>query len=59
MTTTPRTTRIGMLTFPGLNQLDLGGRLVVPVRGRMTLVVNDEAGMVISEHGDYRFVPLR
>jgi hypothetical protein len=25
----------------------------------MTLVVNDEAGLVISEHGDYRFVPLR
>jgi protein-L-isoaspartate(D-aspartate) O-methyltransferase len=42
-----------------VDQLDLGGRLVVPVRGRMTLVVNDEAGLLISEHGDYRFVPLR
>ena len=42
-----------------VDQLDLGGRLVVPVRGRMTRVVNDVGGLVISEHGDYRFVPLR
>ena len=42
-----------------VDQLDDEARLVVPVRGRMTLVVRTPDRLRISEHGDYRFVPLR
>ncbi|MFC6287187.1 protein-L-isoaspartate O-methyltransferase [Nocardioides sp. GCM10027113] len=47
-----------------VTQLTVGGRLVIPVRGRMLLVVRpgpgtDEDDLDISEHGLYRFVPLR
>ena len=45
-----------------VDQLAVGGRLVVPVTGRMVLVttgVGAAAGAVeTSEHGAYRFVPL-
>lgn len=36
------------------DQLADGGRMVIPVRGRMLLVSGDR----VSEHGYYRFVPL-
>jgi protein-L-isoaspartate(D-aspartate) O-methyltransferase len=39
-------------------QLAERGRMVIPVIGTMLLVVQDEAGPVISRHGSYRFVPL-
>ncbi len=41
-----------------VTQLADGGRIVVPVRGTMTLGVLREGGLQISEHGRYRFVPL-
>ena len=34
------------------------GRLVVPVRSRMTLVVQRDGDREVSRHGSYRFVPL-
>lgn len=40
-------------------QLADGGRMVLPVAGRMTLVVRDGERVVTSEHGTYSFVPLR
>ena len=40
-----------------VEQLGPEGRLVIPVAGRMTLVVMP--GPVVTEHGGYRFVPLR
>ena len=42
-----------------LGQLGDPGRLVVPVGGRMTLVVRGPGGDAVSTHGSYRFVPLR
>jgi protein-L-isoaspartate(D-aspartate) O-methyltransferase len=36
-----------------------GGRMVVPVAGRMLLVERRGADITTSEHGWYRFVPLR
>lgn len=42
-----------------VDQLADGGRMVVPVTGRMVLVTKGEGGAVeTSEHGAYRFVPL-
>ncbi|OLT54060.1 protein-L-isoaspartate O-methyltransferase [Cellulosimicrobium sp. CUA-896] len=42
-----------------VEQLLPGGRMVVPVRHTMTLVVRDAGGTVrTSEHGTYSFVPL-
>jgi protein-L-isoaspartate(D-aspartate) O-methyltransferase len=41
-----------------LEQLSVGGRMVIPVRGTMLLVVQTESGPDISRHGSYRFVPL-
>ena len=42
-----------------IDQLAPGGRLVVPVAGRMVRVTKGEDGAVsTSEHGAYRFVPL-
>jgi protein-L-isoaspartate(D-aspartate) O-methyltransferase len=44
---------------PLLDQLGDPGRLVVPVEGRMTLVVREHGHDEVSTHGSYRFVPLR
>ncbi|OFE16352.1 protein-L-isoaspartate carboxylmethyltransferase [Humibacillus sp. DSM 29435] len=35
------------------------GRLVVPVRGTMTLAVRQGQALTTTHHGHYRFVPLR
>jgi len=40
-------------------QLGEGGRLVVPVRTTMHLVVRRGAGRTVTTHGEYVFVPLR
>ncbi len=40
-------------------QLAPGGRMVIPVSSRMLLVRATEDGPQVTEHGDYRFVPLR
>ena len=42
-----------------VDQLADGGRLVIPVRGTMTLVTRDGDDLRVSHHGSYRFVPLR
>ena len=42
-----------------VDQLADGGRLVIPVRGTMTLVTRDGDETRQSHHGSYRFVPLR
>ncbi len=42
-----------------LAQLADGGRMVIPVAGRMLLVQRDGDDTLVSEHGFYRFVPLR
>jgi protein-L-isoaspartate(D-aspartate) O-methyltransferase len=42
-----------------VDQLADGGRLVIPVSGRMLLVIRDGDDLEVSEHGFYRFVPLR
>jgi protein-L-isoaspartate(D-aspartate) O-methyltransferase len=42
-----------------VDQLGDEGRMVVPVSGTMRLVRNTEHGAEVSEHGGYRFVPLR
>ncbi len=42
-----------------VDQLAEGGCLVVPVRGVMTKAVRRGADVDLSEHGRYRFVPLR
>jgi protein-L-isoaspartate(D-aspartate) O-methyltransferase len=42
-----------------VDQLGSPGRMVIPVAGRMTLVLRDDTGVRTSEHGLYRFVPLR
>jgi protein-L-isoaspartate(D-aspartate) O-methyltransferase len=44
---------------PLQEQLGDGGRLVVPVRGTMQLVVRRGEDLEVSQHGSYRFVPLR
>jgi protein-L-isoaspartate(D-aspartate) O-methyltransferase len=44
-----------------VEQLTPDGILVVPVGGRMVRVVRDDSapdGLLLSEHGHYRFVPL-
>lgn len=44
------------------DQLGAGGRMVLPVRGEMLLVVRRSdapAGLTVTTHGAYRFVPLR
>ena len=42
-----------------VDQLGEGGRLVIPVRGTMTLVTRTGDDVRESHHGSYRFVPLR
>jgi protein-L-isoaspartate(D-aspartate) O-methyltransferase len=47
-----------------VEQLAVGGRMVIPVLGTMLLVVRPGEGtseddLEVSEHGGYRFVPLR
>jgi protein-L-isoaspartate(D-aspartate) O-methyltransferase len=42
-----------------LDQLREGGRMVVPVAGTLLLVVRTPEGRDVTEHGSYRFVPLR
>jgi len=42
-----------------VDQLADDGRMVVPVRGVMTLAVRRGAELDLSEHGRYNFVPLR
>ena len=42
-----------------VDQLAVGGRMAIPVDGTMLLVERGERGTEISEHGGYRFVPLR
>jgi len=42
-----------------VDQLGEGGRLVIPVRGTMTLVTRSGDEVRESHHGSYRFVPLR
>jgi protein-L-isoaspartate(D-aspartate) O-methyltransferase len=42
-----------------VDQLGEGGRLVIPVRGTMTLVTRNGTAIRESHHGSYRFVPLR
>lgn len=41
-----------------VEQVGPGGRMVVPVAGRMLLVVRSEEGVTVTRHGHYRFVPL-
>lgn len=42
-----------------LDQLAGEARMVIPLRGTMTLVVRSDGIDEITEHGGYRFVPLR
>ena len=42
-----------------LAQLADPGRMVIPVRGTMTLVERSDGVDHVTEHGGYRFVPLR
>lgn len=42
-----------------VDQLGDLGRLVIPVAGTMLLVVRNGDGLTVTEHGRYRFVPLR
>jgi protein-L-isoaspartate(D-aspartate) O-methyltransferase len=41
-----------------VEQLSDNGRLVIPVRGTMTLAVRRGPDLLTSTHGSYRFVPL-
>jgi protein-L-isoaspartate(D-aspartate) O-methyltransferase len=42
-----------------VDQLAVGGRMVVPVLSRMMLIKRDSDAVHTSAHGHYRFVPLR
>lgn len=42
-----------------VDQLDDGARMVIPVAGTMLLVVRTGDALAVTEHGHYRFVPLR
>jgi protein-L-isoaspartate(D-aspartate) O-methyltransferase len=48
----------GRLPEELVEQLTVGGRMVIPVAGRMLVVERDEDGVRRSRHGHYRFVPL-
>ncbi|MGB9013085.1 MAG: protein-L-isoaspartate O-methyltransferase [Aeromicrobium sp.] len=41
-----------------VDQIMVGGRMVVPVNGTMLLVRRGPDGVAVTEHGRYRFVPL-
>jgi protein-L-isoaspartate(D-aspartate) O-methyltransferase len=47
--------------LPGelVEQVAVGGRMVIPVNGTMLMVERTPSGPEVSEHGAYRFVPLR
>jgi protein-L-isoaspartate(D-aspartate) O-methyltransferase len=47
------------LPQPLVDQLADPGRLVLPVAGRMTLVVLEDGAVDVNKLGYYRFVPLR
>jgi protein-L-isoaspartate(D-aspartate) O-methyltransferase len=42
-----------------VDQVAIAGRMVIPVSGTMLLVERRDQGVEVSEHGWYRFVPLR
>ena len=42
-----------------VEQVSVGGRMVIPVSGTMLLVERTPSGPEVTEHGRYRFVPLR
>jgi protein-L-isoaspartate(D-aspartate) O-methyltransferase len=42
-----------------VEQLGGDGRMVLPVRGTMLLVVRRDGELEVTQHGSYRFVPLR
>jgi protein-L-isoaspartate(D-aspartate) O-methyltransferase len=42
-----------------VDQLAVGGVMVVPVSGELLRVVRGEGGLSVTRHGSYRFVPLR
>jgi protein-L-isoaspartate(D-aspartate) O-methyltransferase len=42
-----------------VEQLCVGGRMVIPVYGTMLAVVRAQDGVEVTRHGGYRFVPLR
>lgn len=42
-----------------LSQLDVGGRMVIPVAGELMAVDLTTDGYHVRRHGHYRFVPLR
>lgn len=42
-----------------VDQVAIGGRMVIPVNGTMLRVERTDLGVEVSEHGGYRFVPLR
>ncbi len=44
---------------PLVDQLGDEGRMVLPVRGTMLLVVRRDGEPEVTQHGAYRFVPLR
>jgi protein-L-isoaspartate(D-aspartate) O-methyltransferase len=48
----------GLMPDGLLDQLGDPGRMVLPLSGRMTLVVRSDGRDEFSEHGRYRFVPL-
>lgn len=48
----------GRLPDELIDQLAVGGRMVIPVAGRMLVVERDDLGVHRTHHGYYRFVPL-
>ncbi len=42
-----------------VDQLGDPGVMVIPVNGTMLRVTRDDSGVDVTEHGSYRFVPLR
>ncbi len=48
----------GRLPDELVEQLAAGGRMVIPVAGRMVVVERSESDVRTKKHGHYRFVPL-
>ncbi|TLP74223.1 protein-L-isoaspartate O-methyltransferase family protein [Nesterenkonia sphaerica] len=42
-----------------VDQLEVGGIMVTPVRGQLLRVVKDAEDITVTRHGPYTFVPLR